>query len=78
MFVRFGDEMTPYMAQIGDIKQRDAAGKILKEGIRLLSSHDDHKKRGGNDTELGGGGGFIWGIAGEFVALLDALGSAPV
>jgi hypothetical protein len=72
LFVCFGDQMTPYMARIGDIECKDSAGKILREGIRLLSSHY------GRATDTRGGGckgslNFIWGAAENYISMLSAL-----
>ena len=74
LFVRFGERMTPYMARIGDIKSRDSAGKILREGIKLLTFH------GNKTTGLGGNGserllGCTWGAAETYSAMLSALGA---
>jgi len=35
-FVRHGTRMTGYMAGIGDICQVESAGKILREGVKIL------------------------------------------
>ena len=72
LFVRFGDQMTPYMARIGDIEREDSAGKILQEGIRLLSDHGNHA----TDTVAGESDGsptFIWGATEGFISILSAL-----
>lgn len=70
LFVRFGEKMTPYMARIGDISTKGSGRKILCEGIKLLSSHDNHG--------LGGVGermpSCAWGAAERFGELLAALG----
>ncbi|KFY99104.1 hypothetical protein V500_01476 [Pseudogymnoascus sp. VKM F-4518 (FW-2643)] len=72
LFVRFGEKMTPYMARIGDISTKGSGRKILREGIKLLSSHDNHG--------LGGVGermpSCAWGAAERFGELLAALGGA--
>ncbi|RFU34835.1 hypothetical protein B7463_g1431, partial [Scytalidium lignicola] len=72
LFVRFGDEMIPYMAQIGDIKCEDSAEKILREGIKLLCSHNDHATDMRRD---GGEGSFnsIWGATENFISVLSTL-----
>ncbi|KAH8822063.1 hypothetical protein F5884DRAFT_851259 [Xylogone sp. PMI_703] len=75
LFVRFGDEMTPYMAQIGDIKSKDAAGKVLRQGIKLLYSHNDHTASSRQNGSEGSSPGFIWGAAENFVSILSALAS---
>lgn len=70
LFVRFGERMTPYMARIGDISTKGSGRKILREGIKLLSSHDNHG--------LGGAGermpSCAWGASERFGELLAALG----
>ncbi|KFY13867.1 hypothetical protein V492_02990 [Pseudogymnoascus sp. VKM F-4246] len=72
LFVRFGERMTPYMARIGDISTKGSGRKILREGVKLLSSHDNHG--------LGGSRGRMpncaWGAAERFAELLAALGAA--
>jgi hypothetical protein len=75
LFVRFGEQMTPYMARIGDIKCRDSAGKILREGIKLLSCHDNHTTDSGRD-ESEGLLNFTWGATENFISMLSALGAA--
>ena len=74
LFVRFGERMTPYMARIGDIKSRDSTGKILREGIRLLSCHGN-QTTGSGQSESDRLLGFTWGAAENFSAMLSALGS---
>lgn len=75
LFVHFGEQMTPYMARIGDVKCRDSAGKILREGIKLLSCHDNKTSSSRTD----GGERFLsstWGAAENFTSMLLALSAA--
>lgn len=75
LYVRFGDQMTPYMAQIGDIKCKDAASKIIRQGIKLLCSHNDIT----TDTQRGSGErshNFIWGAAENYISTLSALAAS--
>jgi hypothetical protein len=76
LFVRFGEQMTPYMARIGDIKQRGSAGKIMREGIRILSCHDNHSLGPRRRRESEGSVSFTWGAAENFIDMLAALGAA--
>ena len=74
LFVRFGEQMTPYMARIGNIKHRDSAGKILREGIKLLSCHDNKVtglRRDGSKAVVN----CTWGVAETFISILSALGA---
>ncbi|KIM94796.1 hypothetical protein OIDMADRAFT_135444 [Oidiodendron maius Zn] len=72
LFVRSGERMTPYMARVGDIKSRDSAGKILREGIKLLSRQGTGSRRNGSERLPN----FIWGAAENFISMLSALGAA--
>ena len=72
LFVRSGERMVPYMARVGDIKSRDSAGKILREGIKLLSRHDTGSRRNGSERLHN----FTWGAAENFTSMLSALGAA--
>ncbi|OBT88451.1 hypothetical protein VE02_03272 [Pseudogymnoascus sp. 03VT05] len=71
LFVRFGERMTPYMARIGDISTKGSGRKILREGIKLLSTHDSHGAGVGERMPS-----CAWGAAERFGELLAALGSA--
>jgi hypothetical protein len=75
LFVRFGEHMTPYMARIGDVKSSDSPGKILREGIRLLSCHGNKvtaSRTSGSERRLD----FAWGIAEDFTSMLSALATS--
>lgn len=74
LFVRSGEGMIPFMARVGDIKSRDSAAKILREGIKLMSSHDTGSKGNGSERLLNS----TWGAAENFISMLSALGAAPL
>lgn len=75
LFVRFGEKMTPYLARIGDIRCGESAGKILREGIKLLSSHSN--KATGSRAHAGEGlVNSTWGATENFTAMLSVLGTA--
>jgi hypothetical protein len=65
LFVRFGDRMTPFMAQTGDIKCKGSPEKVLRQGIKLLSNRDEHNTARSSN--------FVWGAAQNFIAILSAL-----
>lgn len=72
LFVRFGEQITPYMARIGDIRCRDAPGKVLREGRQLLSD-GNHASARRSGSEISPN--FTWGAAKNFIELLSALGA---
>ncbi|KAE9376284.1 hypothetical protein N431DRAFT_330374 [Stipitochalara longipes BDJ] len=76
LFVQVGEKMTPYMARIGDIKCKDSPGKILREGIKLLSSQENHNADSGRDRSERSLN-FTWGTAENSISKLSALGAVP-
>jgi hypothetical protein len=77
LFVRFGEKMTPYLARIGDMKARGSAGKVLREGIRVLSCQDNHGLGSRRRRESEGSVSSTWGVSENFIEMLAALGATP-
>jgi hypothetical protein len=72
-FVRHGARMTGYMASIGDICQVGSAGKILREGVKILLNSGTNCQSTGTENNPSEVPIPTWRMAAKHAAFLEEL-----